>query len=55
MKSKPQKKTPKPKRPRGRPVIRIIEKIDAPPEAIVKAVFRVADAKWDERVKKGTG
>ena len=45
-------KSPKPKRPRGRPVIRIIEKIDAPPEAIVKAVFRVADTKQDERLKE---
>ena len=51
---KPSKKSLKPKlkRPRGRPVIRIIEKIDAPPEAIVKAVFRVADAKRDQRVKE---
>ena len=55
MKPKPPKKAPQPTRPLGRPVIRIIEKIDAPPEGIVKAVFRVADVKRDERVKKGTG
>ena len=42
-------KSPKLKHPRGRPAIRIIEQIDAPPEAIVKAVFRVADQKRDER------
>ena len=46
------KKTPKPKRPRGRPVTRVIEQIDAPPEAIVKAVFRVADAKRAQRLKE---
>ena len=34
------KRPHKPKRPRGRPAIRIIEQIDAPPEEIVKAVFR---------------
>ena len=45
-------KSPKPKRPRGRPVIRIIEQIDAPPEEIAKAVFRVADQVRDERVKQ---
>lgn len=42
----------KPKRPRGRPVIRIIEQIDAPPEEIVQAVFRVADQQRDERLKE---
>ena len=47
------KKSPKPKRPRGRPVIRVVEQIDAPPEAIVKAVFRVADQQRNERIKKG--
>lgn len=45
-------KSPQPKRPRGRPAIRIIEQIDAPPEAIVKAVFQVADAKRDQRLKE---
>ena len=45
-------KSPKPKRPRGRPVLRIIKQIDAPPEEIVKAVFRVADQKRDERLKE---
>ena len=38
-------KSTKPKRPRGRPAIRMIEQIDAPPEEIVKAVFRAADRK----------
>ena len=52
MKSKP-KKTPKSKRPRGRPVTRVVEQIDAPPDVIVKAVFRVADQQRDERIKKG--
>ncbi len=52
MKPKPSKKPPTLKRPRGRPVIRIIEKIDALPEAIVKTVFRVADAKRDQRLKE---
>lgn len=51
MKPKP-KKSPKPKRPRGRPATRVIEPIDAPPEEIVKAVFRVADTKRDWQVKK---
>ena len=45
-------KSPKPKRPRGRLAIRIIEQIDAPPEDIVKAVFRVADQARDGWVKK---
>ena len=45
-------KSPKPKRPRGRPVIRVIEQIDAAPEEIVKAVFRVADRERDERLKQ---
>ena len=49
---KPAKKTPKPKRPRGRPATRVIEQIDAPPDVIVKAVFRVADVKRDERLKE---
>ena len=48
----PKSPNPKPKRPSGRPVIRIIEQIDAPPEEIVKAVFRVADQKRDQRVKE---
>ena len=52
MKPKVPKKSPKPKRPRGRPVTRVIEPINAPPEAIVKAVFRVADVKRDERLKE---
>lgn len=42
----------KPKHPRGRPVIREIKPIDASPEEIVKAVFRVADRELDERLKK---
>ena len=42
-------KSPKPKRPRGRPAVRIIKQIDAPPEEIVKAVFRVADRKQSDR------
>ena len=46
------KKSSKPKRPRGRPATRVIEQIDAPPDVIVKAVFRVADQQRDERVKK---
>ncbi len=45
-------KPPKPRRPRGRPAIRIIAQIDAPPEEIVKAVFRVADQERDERLKR---
>ena len=54
MPTKPPKKTQKskPKRPRGRPATRVIEQIDASPEAIVKAVFRVADQQRDERVKE---
>ncbi len=51
---KPLKKStkPKPTRPRGRPATRVIEQIDAPPDVIVKAVFRVADRERDARVKK---
>ena len=52
---KPKASKPKPKRPRGRPVTRVIEQIDAPPDVIVKAVFRVADQQRDERLKKGMG
>ncbi len=44
--------TPKPKRPRGRPVIRIIEPIDATPEEMAQAMFRAADRERDERGKK---
>lgn len=40
-------------RPRGRPATRVIEQIDATPDAIVKAVFRVADRERDARIKKG--
>ena len=52
MKPKPPQKTPKPKRLRGRPATRVIEQIDAPPDVIVQAVFRVADRERDERLKK---
>ena len=51
---KPRKKL-KPKRPRGRPATRVIEQIDAPPEEIVKAVFRVADRERDDRNKGRKG
>ena len=50
--SKSSKSKPTPKRPRGRPVTRIIEPIDAPPEAIAKAMFRVADVQRDAQVKR---
>ena len=50
--SKPSTKSPKPKRPRGRPVTRVIEQIDAPPDVIVQAVFRIADRERDEQLKK---
>lgn len=53
MKSPKKPSKAKPKRLRGRPVTRIIEPIDAPPDEIVKAVFRVADAQRDARIKKG--
>ena len=51
--SKSKSSQSKHKRPRGRPATRIIEQVDAPPEEIVKAVFRVADQQRDERLKKG--
>ena len=44
-------KSPKPKRSRGCPGTRVIEQIDAPPEEIVKAVFRVADRNKSDRNK----
>lgn len=43
------KKPAKPKKPRGRPVTRVIQRIDASPEDIAKAVFRVADHERDKR------
>ena len=42
----------KPKHLKGRPVTRTVEPIDASPEEIVKAMFRVADREVDERLKK---
>ena len=54
-KKKPQKPNlvgSKAKRLRGRPVTRIIEPIDAPPEDIAKAMFRVADVQRDAKVKR---
>lgn len=39
------------KRLRGRPVVRVIEPIDASPKEIVEAVFRVADRERDERLE----
>ena len=49
---RPKRKPTNPKRPRGRPVTRIIGKIDATPEELVQAMFRVADRERDERLKK---
>ena len=48
----PQPKFPKPKRPRGRPMTRVIEPIDAPHDEMVKAVFRVADQERDQQLKE---
>ena len=45
-------KSSKSKRPRGRPVTRVIESIDVPLEDIARAIFRVADVKRDAKVKK---
>ncbi len=42
---------PEPKRPRGRPPKNVIERIEASPEDIAKAIFRVAKQELDERVK----
>lgn len=45
-------KSPKTKRPRGRPLKYIIEPIDATPEELARAVFRVADQERDRRLEK---
>lgn len=50
MKPNPKKST-KSKRPRGRPPKNIIERIEASPEEIAKAIFRVAKQELDRRVR----
>ncbi len=41
-----QQKSPK-RKSRGRPVKNVIERIDAPPEAIARAMFSAADRKLE--------